>query len=86
VTLATLGARNKTADVHSAAVVVFGNSKAVAATAGDDEHAEFLLVHRVVEHTSNEWQLSAKSDHNLAFSPSQQSWEDLAVLFLTADG
>ncbi|HXC00206.1 MAG TPA: hypothetical protein VNU74_07375 [Terriglobales bacterium] len=85
-TFPTLWAGNKTADVHSLAVVILGNSKAGAATARDDEHAKFLLVHRVVEHTSNEWQLSAKSDHYLAFSPSQQSWEDLAVLFLTADG
>jgi len=43
VTLAAVGAGNEAADVHSAAVVIFGNGKTGAATARDEEHAETLL-------------------------------------------
>jgi hypothetical protein len=44
VPLAAVGAGNEAADVHSAAVVIFGNGKAGAATTGDEEHAEVFLV------------------------------------------
>ena len=39
VTLAAVGARNEAADVHSSAVVIFGDGKDQAATAGDEGHA-----------------------------------------------
>ena len=61
VALAAIGAGNKASDVHAAAVVILGNGKVRAATARDEEHAEFLLVHRVVGHTSNLGHLSAFS-------------------------
>jgi len=42
VTLAAVRAGNEAADMHSAAVVILGNGKRRAATAGDEEHAKVL--------------------------------------------
>jgi hypothetical protein len=83
VTLATLGAGNKAADVHSTAVVILGNSKAGAATARDQEHSEPLLVIHVVGHTSNDGHLSA---HNSRPAIAPELGAAGQLLFLTADG
>jgi hypothetical protein len=45
---AALRAGNETANVHSAAVVILGNSKATATTARDDKHAKLFTAFRFV--------------------------------------
>src|SRR5450755_1295567 len=42
VALAAFGAGDKAAEVHSLAVIIFGNGNARAATARDQEHTKFL--------------------------------------------
>jgi hypothetical protein len=42
VTLAAIGTRNEAAEVHSLPIVIFGDGKAGAATAGNEKHARVL--------------------------------------------